>query len=263
MRTHKIKFSHFNPALTELYPAVLGNDYAMDWVKAERKKWHSYDEKIKSETSSILRCPGIFEMYSKGFFIQQPYDISFTLKDNDIQVSTPDLMSLFDNNRVVGRQQNEVFFHKPNESAVMPLREGTLHNIANIPTGFQLLSSVPLLILPVPYPDQYEWECSTGILETHKSVEVNLQVYLNNYKGEKEKTWKINAGDNVIFAIPLTSDNWVIENQLTTKEKLWVEVHNIVISRRNLCPMSIRTNYSTILPRMKKRMKESFNKLWN
>jgi hypothetical protein len=255
MRIHKIKFFHLNPALTELYPAVLGNDYTMDWVKNERKKWNAYNEKTKSEIPSILKCPGIFDMYSKGFFIQQPYDVLIGVKEDEIYVNTPDLSSLYENNQ-------KIVFHKPNDIAVMPFREGTLPCMPNITTGFQLLSNVPLLILPVPYPDQYEWEGSMGILETYKSVEVKLQIYLNNYKGEKEKTWKINAGDNIMFVIPLTSDNWVIENKLTIKEKLWVEVHNMVMSRKNLCPMSNSTNYSTILPEIKKRMHDIFKKLW-
>ena len=260
----KIKLFHFNPALTELYPAVLGNEYSTDWAKIERKKWNSYDEKTKSEKVSILKCPGIFEMYSKGFFIQQPYDVSFTLKDKQdgIQITNPNLVSLFDNNKVIGRPQNDIFFHNTN-TAVMPLREGTLDKIANIPTGFHLLSSVPLLFLPVPYPDQHEWESSTGILETYKGIEVNSQIYLNNYKGEKEKTWNINAGDNIMFVIPLTSDSWVVESQLTIKEKLWIKTHNLVLQRKNLCIRKFLPNYATTQPGIRKRLNDAFKKLWN
>ena len=249
MKTHKIKFFHLNPALTELYPAVLGNDHTMDWIKDERKKWNSIDEKTRLGMKSILKCPGIFDMYSKGFFIQQPYEVLLTAKENKVYIKTPDLNSLYENTQ-------KIVFHQPNDIAIMPFREGTLSCMPNIPTGFQLLSSIPLLILPVPYPDQYEWEGSMGILETHKSVEVNLQVHLNNYKGEKEKTWRINPGDNIMFVIPLTSDNWVIENQLTIKEKLWIEAHIIIKRKKNLCP------YSTILPGMRKRLYDAFKKLW-
>ena len=261
MKTHKIKFYHFNPAITELYPAMLGSEFSMEWVKNERKTWNASDEETKLASSSLLKCPGIFEMYSKGFFIQQPYDILLTLKDDDLRIQTPDLSYLFDGQSVLGRPDNQATFHRLVDSS-LPFRKDTLPCVPNIPTGFHLLANIPLLLLPVPYPDQYEWETSTGILDTRKSPEVNLQLFLNNYKDAKEKTWKVNAGDNIYFVIPLTSDNWVIENELTSKDKLWLKVNRLVQSKSNKCPVTSAIRYSTLLPEMKKKLNILFKRLW-
>ena len=241
------------PVLTNLFPHTLGSNHTMEWVKSQREEYQKCYEDEKNISTSILRCPGIFELYNKGFFIKQLYDVEFKLIDGMIDYK-------------LGIEDDTVIFHN---IKYFPYRDGTLNVVPRISTGYTILSSVELLFLPVPYPDQFEWESSTGLLQTNKSIEVNAQIYLNNYQGEKEKTWKINAGDNIIFVIPLTSDKWVIETEMTKKEKLYWDMHEYVYKGIGKfdggymkCPMSL-TTYSNMMPSIKKRLNDIFKKLWD
>ena len=255
----------------DMYPAVLGKYHTMDWIKKEqelRKEWSPEQNDFKS---SVLRCPGIFEMYNRGFFIQMPYDIVFTVKkgEDDVYYDHPTMdgiLGSYRDDEEYGpiKQSYEVTFHKKTDDFLIdfPFREGTIPYICNIKTGFRFISKVPLLFLPVPYSEQSEWESSMGILETNKNIEVNPQVYLNNYHGEDEKTWSIKAGDKIMFVIPLTNDNWVLENKLSMKDKIWLESYRIIQSRSNVVCPHVNARYNSIFPRMKKKLNEAFKKLW-
>ena len=241
------------PVLTNLFPHTLGNNHTMEWVKSCREEYQTYSEYDKNTSTSILKCPGIFELYNKGFFIKQPYDVEFKLIDDVIDYK-------------LGIEDDTLIFHN---IKYFPYRDGTLNIVPKIYTGYDVISPVELLFLPVPYPDQFEWESTTGLLQTNKSIQVNAQIYLNNYQGEKEKTWKINAGDNIMFVIPLTSDKWVIETEMTKKEKLYFSmIKGIMDGIGKLdggytkCPINM-PSYANILPSMKKILNDSYKKLWD
>tara|TARA_Y100000593_G_scaffold72176_1_gene132571 strand:- start:5307 stop:6125 length:819 start_codon:yes stop_codon:yes gene_type:complete len=272
MKTHIIKFFHKNPVIIDMYPAVLGKYHTMDWIKKEQELRKGWTEKQNQFKSSVLRCPGIFEMYNRGFFIQMPYDINFTVKkgDDDVYYEHPTMdgiLGSYKEEESYGpiSMSYEVTFHKKTDDFLIdfPFREGTIPYICNIKTGFSFISEVPLLFLPIPYSEQNEWESSMGILETNKNIEVNPQIYLNNYHGEDEKTWNIKAGDHIMFIVPLTNDKWVLESELSLKDRIWLEAYRIVQSGSNVvCPRE-DARYNSILPRMKKTLNEAFKRLWN
>ena len=255
-----------------MYPAIMGSTYTMDWIKKERDMRDTFDKEKYDSHSTVLRCPGIFELYNRGFFIQQPYDVDFTynLNENEIQYLHPEM------ERILGSGANEYYpevksfdltFHTKKDDFLVdfPLRKDQLPYICNIKTGFRVLSPVPLLMMPIPYDDQDEWTASMGVLETNKNIEVNPQLYLNNYDGEDEKTWNIKSGQNIMFCVPLTDDKWVVENQLSLKDKIFLEVYRLVQTRANICPRNsnLGHRYSTIVPRMKKKLNDCWKTLWD
>ena len=271
MKTHIIKFWHHNEAIVEMYPPVLGNGVTMDWVQKERDLRNAFDTG-KYRLSTVLKCPGIFELYNRGFFIQMPYDISFIYNnaDKEVYYEHPKMEGFLGEGAEKYYPKIKSFqtsFHIKQDDFLVgfPFREDQLKYICNIKTGFRLLSPVPLLMMSIPYDDQNEWESSNGVLETNKNIEVNPQIYLNNYHGEDEKRWNIQAGDNVMFCIPLTHEKWIIENELSIKEKMWIEAYRITMMRSNvLCPFDeVNARYSQVLPRMKKKLNDFFHKLWD
>ena len=276
MKKHIIKFWHQNPAVSHMYPAVLGNGLSMDWVQKEREIRNTFDKEKYDYDSTVMKCPGIFELYSRGFFVQQPYDVNFTYNrnENEIQYLHPDLEDFLGdpkNWNPTGLSGNLTFHTKRDDFlAEFPFRKDQLPYICNIKTGFRLLSPVPILFLPVPYDDQQDWSSSMGVLETSKNIEVNAQIYLNKYNGEDEKTWSVKAGDNIQFCVPLTDEKWEIQNELSIKEKMWLQAYSIVQNQTNIiCPEypekygnSMR-RYSKILPSMKKKLTDCWKTLWD
>jgi len=86
----------------------------------------------------------------------------------------------------------------------IPKREGRIENIVKINTPWHVISPVKLLFLPMPYPDHYDWESSSGVLESANSTELNVQLYWNVEDGEKF----IKAGTPLMQIIPLTEMNY-------------------------------------------------------
>ena len=55
------------------------------------------------------------------------------------------------------------------------------------------------LFLPMPYPDHYDWESSSGVLEPALSSELNVQLYWNVEEGERF----IKAGTPLMQIVPI------------------------------------------------------------
>ena len=76
------------------------------------------------------------------------------------------------------------------------------------------------MFMPLPYPDSFDYESVTGILDPAESSELNIQ--LNWYKEEGEVL--IKAGTPLMYILPISEKEYnVVSRDATEKEMNWIK----------------------------------------
>ena len=72
----------------------------------------------------------------------------------------------------------------------------------------------------MPYPDHYDWESSSGVLEPALSSELNVQLYWNVEEGERF----IKAGTPLMQIVPIwEKDVNMVCRDANEKEMRWIK----------------------------------------
>ena len=104
----------------------------------------------------------------------------------------------------------------------IPKRDGRINNIVKINTPYNIIAppEMKFLFLPMPYPDHYDWESSSGVLEPALSSELNVQLYWNVEEGERF----IKAGTPLMQIVPIwEKDVNMVCRDANEKEMRWIE----------------------------------------
>ena len=243
----KIQMFHRVAGLATLYPPVMGDKYTPKWIETVRDEYNKkWTDEQRATLTNVIKCPGIFELFSKGFYVPLPYEADFLLEEGK---ETLHRIPVFDSTSNIfdethGSTLDGSFIGHPHTGPMqvrilgglnqldlkhMPRRNDTYSDLVNLKTGWSIVSDVPLLFVPLPYPDKYEWESGIGILDTRVNCEVNAQLSFCNKPKDGKKEYHINAGDFVMFIIPLTHEKWNLESrELTEKDKMWLSVEHTV-----------------------------------
>jgi hypothetical protein len=104
----------------------------------------------------------------------------------------------------------------------LPTKPGRLKSIIKFTTSWNVIApeGVKFLIVPIPYPDSYEFESTPGILDSSISSELNAQLYWNKLEGRHT----VLAGTPLFQLIPLTDEKFEVEVRNATPSDLdWVK----------------------------------------
>jgi hypothetical protein len=280
----KIQMFHRVAGLATLYPPVMGNKYTPKWIETVREEYNKeWTDLQKSTTTNVIKCPGIFELFSKGFYVPLPYEVDFLLEEGK---ETLHKMPMFDSisntfdeahgsnltgqstGQQAGSMQIRILgaFDNLPDLKHMPTRGDTYSELVNLKTGWSIVSDVPLLFAPLPYPDKYEWETGMGILDTRVNSEVNAQIMFCNKPEGGKKEYHINAGEFLLFIVPLTHEEWSLESrELTEKDRMWLKLEQTV--KRGWWNARKRTqqffSWSECPFDLKKRKFKAFDRFWS
>lgn len=250
----KIQMFHRIEGMTNIFPPVMGNEYMPEWVETAREQFNNLPEKEKVDKFSVLKCPGIFELFSKGFYVPLPYSVDLQVKDEkNLSYSHSSFdpknipADIYDETKGYFADIMKVVIHDAYGVAEhLPFKEGQFKGIINLKTGWTIVSPVPVMFLPVPYADNTDYEGSIGILDTRKNGNVNAQLYLN------AKKCTINAGDHVMFIVPMTDQKWELDvREMTKKDKMflsavhllqsgWTRLQSFNFPRYSSCPFDLK-----------------------
>ena len=193
-----VRFVSSVPGVPDLYPITSMSQYRPDWTIKAREEYKQ-NFKQNEKFNHITLCPGIFNMFKVGWYVPMWYDVHIQTKKGkpgfSWKVATPEMTEIHDMN-IIDTHGDMITKH-------IPKRDGRIDNIVKINTPYHVISPVKLLFLPLPYPDHYDWESSSGILDTSNSTELNVQLYWNVKEGERF----IKAGTPLMQIIPLTEEN--------------------------------------------------------
>ena len=119
-------------------------------------------------------------------------------------------------------EQNIIDTHSDNITKFIPKRKGTIDNIVKINTPYHVIApkGVKFLCMPIPYPDSFDYESTTGILDPAESSEINIQLNWNVEDGDT----LIKAGTPLMYMLPISEEKFEMTcRDATEKEIMWMK----------------------------------------
>jgi len=219
----KIEFFSTIPGVAEAFPIIEAKNFKPDWTKSAIKDL--VDKKSKSTNNDTGRfthlayCPGIFDLFKTGYIVPMWYDINIKTQKN-----TPGF-SWTMADKSFGSLSDIKFIdtHSDIITDFIPKRKGTIDNIVKINTPWNVIvpDGVKFICLPISYPDNFDYESTTGILDPSQSSEINIQMNWNVEDGER----MIKAGTPLMHVIPLSEETFNLEVRTANEKDLqWVKI---------------------------------------
>lgn len=215
----KITFFSIVDGVADAFPIAAAREFKFDWVAAVKTAYKSKMEKNKhTRFSHLARCPGVFDLLNTGYIIPMPWDVTIET-DGDMlnfawHMPSKDIEDLYNTPLVTGHMPNGIAEH-------LPTRPFSLDSIIKLNLPWHIIAppGVKFIMIPIPYPDSFEFENVIGILDPSVSSEINLQLRWNVTNG----IHTIKAGTPMVQLIPLTDEKFQLEvrNQ-TEKDKQWI-----------------------------------------
>lgn len=173
-----------------------------------------------------------FDLMSQGFIMPMPWDVSIETKGDGIHFAwsfpSEDLQEIFKPPLITGHFSETMAKH-------LPVKPGSLSTIIKLNTPWHVIApaDVKFLMMPMPYPDTFEFENAMGILDPGISSEINFQLRWNILDG----IHTLRAGTPMAQLVPLTTEKFklVVRNG-TAKDLEWIEKRNYL----NTCTMAIK-----------------------
>ena len=215
----KIEFFSSVDGVADAFPIKPASEFTFKWVEATRRDYKEYVKKEVGRGVHVYRCPGIFDVMGTGYIVPLPWDIRIETNGDEEnfkwEIPTADIVDLFKAEIVIG--------HSPKGSSkFMPVKPGSLETIIKINSPWHIIapSDVKFLIIPIPYPDSYDFESVIGILDPSISSELNFQLRWNVLNGN----YTIKAGTPMFQIIPLANERFDFDiRNMNDKDKKWLE----------------------------------------
>ncbi len=216
----KITFFSSVDGVADAFPVDYARNFKFNWVESVRKNYKEVAEKNQHKRfNHLARCPGVFDLINTGFIIPMPWDITIETDGDSMHfgwnMPTKDIEDLFDSPVITAHMPNGIAKH-------LPTRPFSLESIIKLNTPWHVITppDVKFLMIPIPYPDSYEFENVIGMLDTSVSSEVNFQLRWNVTNG----IHTIKAGTPMVQLVPLTNEKFELEvrNQ-TEHDKQWLK----------------------------------------
>jgi hypothetical protein len=213
----KIEFYSTVPGLPDMYPIVKAKDCLPSWAKSARDSYIKKKDKNIGRMNHIFQCPGIFDLFNQGYIVPMWHDViintngdpdnfTWTVPSSDLAELTPEV-------NIIETQSNGI-------GSVMPTKPWSLNTLIKVNTPWHVVAprGVKLLIMPIAYPDSFEFESSIGLLNPGYANEINIQMYYNVQKGDV----LIKAGTPLAHIIPLSENNYeLVCREMNNIDKFW------------------------------------------
>ena len=215
----KILFFSSVDGIADAYPVKQAKEFNFKWIETLKNDYKDFlNSSFKCQGTHLRRCPGIFELLDTGYIIPMPWDLKIRTSFNnpegfEWEVASRNIVDTFGGtiasaHDIVGRH--------------LPTRNGSFPLILKIDTPWTIAATPGLkfLVIPIPYPDSYEFESMHGILDPSKGTHLNLQIRWNVLDGE----FMIKAGTPMLQIIPITDrDCDLIVRDANQYDKRWLE----------------------------------------
>lgn len=218
-----IEFFSTIPGVAETFPIIEAKDYKPEWTKvAIQDLINKKNNIINNNTGRFTHlsyCPGIFDLFKTGYIVPMWYDVFIKTEKNkpgfSWTVADKDFSTLSD--------IKFIDTHNEEMTNFIPKRKGTINNIVKINTPWNVIvpENLKFLCLPISYPDHFNYESTSGVLDSSLSSELNIQMNWNVEEGEI----LIKAGTPLMHIIPLSEKAFNIEVRTANKKDLqWINI---------------------------------------
>lgn len=215
----KIEFFSTIDGLADAVPIIEAKDYTAKWMGAARQ---DYINNLKTSTgrfNHIFQCPGIFDLANYGYIIPMWHDVLIKTNGDPSgfswMVPSSELTDLVAHRDIIGSHPSEL-------GKYLPKKPGALSSIVKINTPWNVVApkGVKFIMLPIAYPDSYEFESTIGILDPGYSSEINVQLWWNIRNGEHV----IKAGTPLAHLIPLSEEKYeLVCRTMNARDARWIK----------------------------------------
>jgi hypothetical protein len=224
----KITFFTTVDGVQDVYPIIRAKDYRPNWITSAKDSYIKRKQKAEAENerfTHIYRCPGIFDLMSKGFIVPMMWDVIVETNGDGESFSwavpSGELGIMASTNKVVeGHMARSI-------AETLPKRPGYLKSLVKFNSPWHIVAppDVKFIIIAVPYPDPEDaiFEQVPGILDPGLSTELNPQGYWKILNGKHT----VRAGTPMFQIIPLTDEEFELEvKHAGEKEIAWTKKRN-------------------------------------
>ena len=183
-RKKEIIFFHNEPSIVDLFPIIESKKLKLDWTNKVRQDFQNRKNSERDMVSiHVSRCPGIFDLFKYGYTVTLHKDIVIKPRDGGFEWETL-------------KQE-----HFPNHFSISILSELGAQDliprppwafdfILKINTGWHVVAPKDLkfIMLPIAYPDTFDFTSTIGILDPSIATDINFQMFWNK-KGIEECPW--------------------------------------------------------------------------
>ncbi len=208
----KIEFFHHEPSIIESFPIIESKDLKLNWIKRAKEDFQNHVKKgynNKPGHEHLTRCPGIFDLFKYGYIISLHKDIVIRPKQ------VPNILTPY---------QREVELATFHESSMHLIAKPpwAANFIIKITTGWHVIApkGVKFLILPIAYPDTFEFTAAIGIFDPATSTQINFPMFWNG----TDKETIIKAGTPLGHLIPLSEKRYqMVQRNMNQQDKDWMD----------------------------------------
>ena len=193
----RIEFYSEIYGLADTVPILRTSEVLPKWISLVRNEYKQFPK----DRSHLYRCPGIFDLFNYGYIVPAWHDLKIKSDGEHFgyEIPSQNLVDLRGSETLAqAHDKNTVGKYLPRPPWAHPC-------VLKINTPWHVITprGIKLLMTALPYPDSFEIEALTGILDPRVSTEVNLQLNYNLPKGE----YTIRAGTPLAMLIPITEDD--------------------------------------------------------
>ena len=220
-RRNKIEFFHSEASIIENFPIIESKELKLNWVKRARQ---DFQDNIKPHADNIpgfthlTRCPGIFDLFKYGYVVSLHKDIIIKPKSRGfewevISHKRPPEDSWINDFEIGGQNENTInLISKPPWASDFILK---------IVTGWHIIApkGLKFILLPIAYPDTFDFTSTIGIINPAITTEVNFQMFWNG----SDKDTIIRAGTPLGHLIPLSEKKYqMVQRIMNQRDRDWV-----------------------------------------
>jgi hypothetical protein len=212
----KIEFFTIVNGVADAFPVIKASEYKPKWIANAKE---SFNKKLEAMDGAkffhLYRCPGIFDLMGQGYIVCSPWDITIDTngdgEDFRWRITDSEITMLLGDDPVQGHMARAI-------AESMPAKPYALRSLIKFNTSWNIRApkGVKFLILPLSYPDTYEFESAPGILDPSFSTELNAQLYWNVLNNRHT----VKAGTPLFQIIPLTEEKFKFEVRNATPEDI-------------------------------------------
>jgi hypothetical protein len=198
----KIEFYSLVPGLEKVYPIQPASSYRPAWTKVAAADFRAKNEKQTSNAKTILKCPGIMNLFSAGYILYNYCDI--VVKSN---ASTAEMSWEYDWEQKKHYPENITFpYLAHHEQDVLTKYMAPPHGAnpimlkINTPWRVKAPDDVVFLEIPLLYPDDNRFMTAGGILDPKETRQINPAFW---WFGDNKEPQLLKAGTPLVQYIPI------------------------------------------------------------
>jgi len=213
---NKITFVSLIPGVTDTVPVFEAKHIDHQWIKNARQDYKKRKQQ-DGPFNHIMQCPGIFDLYNYGYIIPMWHEclIETNGDGHSYKWAIPS-----DEGLEIDGIKGPLGSHEHDIVKTMSTPHYSLEGVIKFNTPWRIIApkDVKILMIPIAYPDSFEFESTIGILDPGISNEINVQVRWNVKNGRH----LIKAGTPLCHVIPVTDRKLELEvRDANENDLLW------------------------------------------